>query len=445
MSNLDSLNGQGTILVVGGGIAGLTSAIEAAEAGCQVVLLEKSSYLGGRVAGFHQYFPKLCPPPCGLEINFKRIKNSSRITVLTLAELESLSGTPGNYEAVVRLAPRYVSAACTACDECSRVCPAEIPDSFNYGKGKTKAVRLPHRMAFPVQYVIERSACPKDCHACVDACKYSAIDLGQQESRQTLRVASVVFATGWAPYDAAKIDNLGFGKYTNVVTNVMLERYAAVDGPTGGKILRPSDGKAPRAVAFVQCAGSRDQNHLPYCSGVCCTASLKQASYIRSQYPDAKITMFYVDLRTPGHLENFAAKVVAANGIELIKGKVGKVQEHPASGDLLVTAEDIQGRRKITREYDLVVLAVGMVPQTRGLPVSCDEFGFVGNGRPGVYAAGCAKRPAEVAASIRDATGAALKAMQNLCGPLRPLWSEKPLATEGTEERRGTTGVSHER
>lgn len=419
MANFDAGNSErGTILVVGGGIAGVTCAIEAAEAGCRVVLVEKSAYLGGHVAGFHRYFPKLCPPPCGLEINFRRIKNNPRITLFALTELESLSGSPGNYDAVLRTAPRYVTEACTLCGECSQACPAEIPDLFNCGITKTKAIRLPHRAAFPAQYVIERSACPEGCHLCADACRYNAIDLQQQETRQRLQVSSVVFATGWEPYDAARIDNLGFGRYANVVTNVVFERLAASDGPTSGKILRPSDGKAPRAVAFLQCAGSRDLNHLPYCSGVCCTASLKQASYIRSQYPDAKITMFYIDLRTPGHLENFAAKVIAANGIELIKGKVGKVQEHPGSRDLLVTAEDILGSRIITREYDLVVLAVGMVPQSGSLPASMnlDEFGFARNGGPGVYAAGCVKRPAEVEVSIRDATGAALKASQGVTG-----------------------------
>ncbi len=419
MANLNAGNGKsGAILVVGGGIAGVTCAIEAAEAGFEAVLVEKAAYLGGHVAAFHRYFPKLCPPPCGLEINFRRIRNNPRVTVYTLAEIESLKGSPGNYEAVIRIAPRFVTSACTLCGECERVCPVEIADAFNSGMTKTKAIRLPHRMAFPAQYVVERSACPEGCRLCADACRYNAIGLAQQETWKTLRVASVVLATGWEPYDAAKIDNLGFGQFSNVVTNVMLERLAAPDGPTRGRILRPSDGKPPRAVAFVQCAGSRDRNHLPYCSGVCCTASLKQAAYIRSQYPEAKITMFYIDLRTPGQLEEFAAKTIAANGVELIKGKVGKVQEQPGSRDLLVSAEDVLKGRKIAREYDLVVLAVGIVPQTGGLPagVNLDEFGFAADGNPGVYAAGCVKRPAEVAVSIRDATGAALKAIECVAG-----------------------------
>jgi quinone-modifying oxidoreductase subunit QmoA len=417
MATTDSNGKSGTILVVGGGIAGLTTALEAAEAGCEVVLIEKSAYLGGRVAGFNQYFPKLCPPACGLEINFKRLKNNPRVTVITSAELESLSGSPGAYEAIIKIAPRYVTNACTLCGDCSGACPSEVPDEFNCSMVKTKAIRLPHRGAYPAWYVIDRAACASDCRACVDACKYQAIDLAQPPSTKTLRVASVVLATGWAPYDATKMENLGFGKYANVVTNVMLERLAAVDGPTKGKILRPSDGKEPKSVAFVQCAGSRDQNHLAFCSGVCCTATLKQATYIRARYPEAKITMFCIDQRTPGHLEEFAAKVIAETGTELIKGKVGKVENGPA-GNLIVMVEDVLAGKKLTREYDMVVLATGMAPQTAGLPagIPIDDLGFVADGKAGVFAAGCVKRPAEVAATIRDATGAALKALQITVG-----------------------------
>ena len=259
------------ILVIGGGIAGVTTAVEAAEAGCDVILVEKTPHLGGRVARMYQYFPKLCPPMCGLEINFRRLRDNPRVTLLTLAEVEKISGSSGDYEVTVRISPRFVTEACTLCGACAEACEAERADDFNYGLSKTKAAYQPHGMAYPSRYVIDRVACPDGCQACKQACLYGAIDLEQKVERRSFRVAAVVAATGWAPYDATRIANLGFGKYSNVVTNVLFERLAALDGPTSGRILRPSDSKAPQAVAFVQCAGSRDESHLPYCSAVCCS------------------------------------------------------------------------------------------------------------------------------------------------------------------------------
>jgi quinone-modifying oxidoreductase subunit QmoA len=407
-------NEQQSLLVIGGGIAGLTAALEAAEAGCTVTLIERSAFLGGRAIGFNLYFPKLCPPTCGFEINFRRIRNNPRITVLPQAELEDLSGSAGNYEATVKISPRFVTDACTLCGACAEACPVERPDEFNFGLSKTKAAYLPHKMAFPAEYVIDRSICKKECASCVEACKYGAIDLGQQAVRKKIRAASVVLATGWAPYDASKITNLGFGRFPNVVTNVVLERMAAANGPTAGKVLRPSDGKEPANVAFVQCAGSRDENHLPYCSGVCCSASLKHSTYIHKLYPEAQVTIFYIDTRTPGFLQDFYAKVTANDHLKMIKGKVGRVEEDPQTHDLLVTAEEVLTGKKLTEKFSLVVLATGIVPQTNGLPLKLtrDEFGFVTNGMPGIFATGCAKRPEEVAATVRDATGVALKAMQ---------------------------------
>ena len=408
-------NGK-AILVIGGGMAGMTAAIEAAEAGCDVVLVEKEAYLGGRVARTNLYFPKLCPPSCGLEINFRRIKNNPRIQVLTLARVERLTGQPGDYEATVKLSPRYVTSACTICDECAKVCPAERADEFNFGLSKTKAAYLPHAMAYPSLYVIDRAACPDGCTACKDACKYGAVDLQQGGEVRTFHVAAVIAASGWSPYDASKISNLGYGRHRNVVTNVVMERLAAASGPTGGQILRPSDGKPPESVVFVQCAGSRDENHLPYCSAVCCAASLKQATYVRSLYPEARITIFYIDIRTPGRLEDFYTQVAADDKIELIKGKAAKIEEDSATDDLLVTAEDVMSGKKTTVRAQLVVLATGIVPNTDALPpgFAFDEFRFVVNppGLKGLYAAGCVHRPEEVSATVQEATGAALRAFQ---------------------------------
>lgn len=411
-----AVNGGKPVLVIGGGIAGMTVALETAEAGCEVVLVEKAPYLGGRVARTYQYFPKLCPPACGLEINFKRIKNNPRITVLTSAQVTSLKGGPGDYEAAITVQPRFVTDACTLCGECAKACPAERPDDFNYGLSKTRAAYLPHAMAFPALYAIDRAACKDGCDACAMACSYGAVVLDQKPEARTVQAAAVVAATGWAPYDAAKIDNLGYGKFANVITNVMMERLAAPGGPTGGKVLRPSDQSAPLAVGFVQCAGSRDENHLPYCSAVCCAASLKHATYVRASAPDSKVKIFYIDVRTLGRLEDFYAKVTEDANVSLVKGKVAKVEEDPATKDLLVTAEDVRTGRKVTERVNLLVLATGIVPQTEGLPegFARDEFRFLTNppGKTGLYGAGCARRPEEVSATVQDATGTALKAFQ---------------------------------
>lgn len=405
-----------SVLVIGGGIAGLTTAVELADAGCQVILVEKSASVGGRVARMHQYFPKLCPPACGLEMHYRRLRNSDAITVLTLAEVAEVTGPPGDFEVAVRMNPRFVNESCTLCGACAEACPAERPDDYNYGLTKTKAAYLPHGMAYPALYCIDRSACTEGCRACAEACTYGAIDLAAHPVVRKFRVSAIVAATGWKPYDASRLVSLGFGRFPNVVTNVMLERMAALDGPASGRILRPSDGQEPRTVAFVQCAGSRDENHLPYCSAVCCTASIKHAKYIRALYPETAITIFYIDIRTPGRLEEFAAKVEGDANLQLVKGKVARVEENPVTGDLLVTAEDALAGRKSTRQFELVVLATGIVPQTEGLPAALerDPYGFLAgpNGNGGLYAAGCARRPEDVYTTVQDATGAALKALQ---------------------------------
>jgi quinone-modifying oxidoreductase subunit QmoA len=411
---------RGEILVIGGGISGLTAAIEAAEAGANVTVVEREAFLGGRVARTNLYFPKMCPPSCGLEINFRRIKTNPRIRTLTLATVESVTGGPGSYKAVIRKAPRFVNSRCTTCDECVKVCPVDRPDDFNLGMGTTKAVYLPYEMAYPARYVIDEATClgASECGKCVEACPYGAIDLAMASQVEEVEVDAVIWATGWAPPDATRFEGLGFGTLSNVVNNVTMERLSALNGPTRGSIQRPSDGKAPSSVAFVQCAGSRDENHLNYCSGVCCLASLKQARYVRDQNPDAEITVFYIDLRAPGRLEDFLTVAKEDEKLSLVKGKVAKITEDPATGNLIVEAEDALSGRKVSQEVEMVVLATGMVPNGVGETriegdVELDEHGFLAIEQPtGFLSAGCSKRPIDVASCNRDATGAALKALQ---------------------------------
>ncbi len=414
-------SGTNSVLVVGGGISGLTAAVEAAEVGYEVFIVEKNPYLGGRVAQMTKYFPKLCPPYCGLEINFRRIKDNNRIRFFTCAEVENVSGQRGDYNVTIRLNPRYVNENCTSCGECIKVCPVERDNDFNFGMDKSKAIYLPHEMAFPMRYVIDMDAClGEECGKCVAACKYDAIELGMASSTFDLKVASIIWATGWEPYDATKIDNLGFGQYPNIITNMMMERLASVNGPTQGKILRPSDNKEISSIAFVQCAGSRDENHLPYCSYICCMASLKQATYVREQYPDAEIYVFYIDLRTPGRYEKFLNNVQADEKVFFIKGKVAKVTEDPETGNITVEAEDAVSGRKVQKEVEMVVLATGMAPSAANMAlpdeIKVDESGFIVNGLKdgGMFAVGCAKKPVDVVSCVEDSTGAALKAIQTM-------------------------------
>ena len=402
-------------LVVGGGVAGMTTAIETAEVGRHVILAEKSPTLGGRVASSFQYFPKLCPPTCGIEINLKRIRVNPFIRVLTLAEIESISGEPGNYEIQIKLNPRYVNEKCTACGECEKVCEIERENEFNYGMDKTKAIYLPYLMAYPFRYVIDPEYVnDEQMKKCVEACQYDAIELDMQPKSVTAKVKAIVWATGWKPYDATKIENLGFGKYPNVVTNVMMERLASQSGPTEGRILRPSDQKDIKTIGFVQCAGSRDENHLPYCSAICCMASMKQATYIREQYPDAEIHLFYIDVRSPGRWEDFYVERQNDEKMHFHRGKVAKISENPENKNVILEAENTLTGQITKTEVDMAVLATGMVPNTADNPppleTKRDDFGFIVQGT-GVIGAGSTLRPLDVAASIQDATGAALRAI----------------------------------
>ncbi len=410
-----------SILVVGGGMSGITTALEAAEADYDVVLVEKNSYLGGHVAQLHQYFPKLCPPNCGLEINFKRMRINPRIRFFTMAEVEKISGEEGDYDVGIKISPRYINEKCTCCGKCTEVCEVELGNPFNFGMDKIKAAYLPHEFAFPMRYVMDPSIVGteegKKCH---DVCEYGAIDLDMSETHFDLKVGAIVWAAGWEPYDASNVEYYGFGEYKNVITNVMLERLASFNGPTEGKILRPSDGKAVKTVAFIQCAGSRDENHLPYCSGICCLASMKQATYIREQYPDCDVSIFFIDIRALDRLEDFYTKVQEDEKITFIKSKIANITEDEETSDLLLEGEDTRTGEQLRMSFDMVVLATGMVPNGMGIESSSkiqhDEYGFLTYDpeKAGIYGAGCVRRPTDVASSVQDATAAALKAIQSI-------------------------------
>ena len=403
-----------SVLIIGGGISGITAAVEAAETGCRVYLVEKLPYLGGQVARINEYFPKLCPPYCGLEINFKRIRNNSGIEVLTSSMVEEISGIPGNFKVRVQTAPEYVTPDCTACGDCAVVCPVETDDPFNHGMTRRKAIALPHELAYPVRFHIDDKVCTKDsCKKCVAACKYDAIHLGANAQTREFKVTTVILSTGWKSYDPENLTEFSWGNSADILTNVMMERLGAPNGPTEGKILKPSDQQPARKIAFIQCAGSRDENHLPYCSAVCCSASLKQAIYFTRQDKENKADIYYIDLRVSGRNEDFLNRVEDNDQIRLIKGKVISVdldENRP-----VIEAEDILSGRKIRADYDLVVLATGIVPEIPGIPVTLlDQDGFIikESLENGFSAGGCCCEPKDVAATVQESTGLVLNVLK---------------------------------
>ena len=408
-----------SILVIGGGFGGITAALEAAEVGHEVYLVEKNPYLGGRVMQLNKYFPKLCPPSCGLEIQFQRIKRNPNITCLTLSEVISVSGQPGNYEVAVRIKPRCTAGNSADLSALASELSRDIPNEFEFELSTRKALYMDVPFAFPQRYTLDRDNLDESDRK--KLAKHEAIRLDDKEKTITLNCGSIIVATGWKPYDVTNLTSLGAGKLPNCITNMQMERLAAPSGPTAGSITRPSDGKPPKKVAFVQCAGSRDENHLPYCSYICCMASLKQAQYVREQLPESEVAIFYIDLRTPGRYENFSKKILADEKVKAVKGKVAAVEEDLASQGIWVTAEDAVAGNKLVECFDLVVLATGMQPSLSGLPlpmdVSMDESGFLTGGEErGIFSVGCAKEPLDVMKSAQSGTSAAMQAIQTVRG-----------------------------
>ncbi len=409
-----------TIVVVGGGISGMTAALEAAECGKDVILLEKSPSLGGRVSQLYRYFPKLCHPTCGLEINLRRLKGNRRVRVMTLAEVTEIQGTRGDYTVTVKVSPRYVNENCTACGDCAEAVSSEVPDAFNYNLGKVKAAYLPHAMAYPQRYVLDPSIIgTPEADAAKAACKYGAIDLDMKEESIQIKAGAGVWATGWKPYDEAKIQPYGYDRFANVITSVEFERLADPHGPTGGRILRPSDGKEAKNVAFIQCAGSRDENHLRHCSRICCMASLKQTHYVTEKFGDeGKSTIYYIDIRAIDRFEDFYAKVKANPNVKFIKSKVAKIVQDEKTGNPILHGVDTEGYHRYANEHDLVVLAIGMEPSVPAgkIPAEIigDSSGFIqldeANG--GLFGAGCATNALDVNRAVQSATASALRAIQ---------------------------------
>ncbi|MEW6545737.1 MAG: hydrogenase iron-sulfur subunit [Bacillota bacterium] len=421
-------------LVLGAGIAGLSAAADLAAAGVEVAVVEKQPYVGGRVVGFHKYFPRMCPPQCGVDFLLQKLRADPRVTFYTQAELEGIAGCPGNFQVDLVIRPRFVAPErCTACGVCADVCPVQVPNPFDFGRSARKAVYLPHAMAYPRSHVVDRAKCLPGCDSCSKICPTGAICLEQQEDRVRINVGAVLVATGWEPFEASLVEQYGYGRYPDVVTNVEFERLASPNGPTGGRMVRLSSGEPIKSIAFLQCVGSRDSEHLPYCSQICCTVTLKQIAYVREACPDASIYVFYMDMRAVGDYELMYRDAQERLGATFIRGNPSEVVEDPRSKQLVVRAEDTLSGRQVQFLADMVVLATGMKPDPglgkilHALDLSPEGTQFAGGHvqcfpfelqRTGIYAAGSCQGPMDVATAVKSAGGAAMKAMPVLRGEI---------------------------
>jgi heterodisulfide reductase subunit A len=418
-----SEKGSREILIIGGGIAGITAALELGYLGFKVHIVERRPSIGGNMAKLTKVFPTLDCAQCILTPKMAEVGRNPNVNLLTYAEAQEVSGRPGNFNVKVFMKPRGVDVEkCRSCGVCTKVCPVTVADEFNEGLSQRKAAYIEFPQAVPSAYVIDFTACTK-CGKCEQLCPSKAINLEDKGKTVDLTVGAILMATGYELYDARKLENYGYGVYKDVITMLDLERLTSASGPTGGYIKR-ADGSDVRKMAVVLCAGSRDKNHIPYCSRICCMYALKQA-FVLKKMLGIDVHIYYTDIRATGkgyeelYWRDQEAEVV------FVRGKVAEVWKNK-NGKLVVLAEDTLTSDVSEQEFDLVALATAMVPPAglkelaEKMRLSLGEDGFIQEKHPkldpvdslitGVFACGCALSPKDVRDTVSDALGAAAKA-----------------------------------
>jgi heterodisulfide reductase subunit A len=419
-------------LVIGGGIAGLQAALDIANAGFETVVVERQPSIGGRMAQFDKTFPTMDCSACILTPKMVEAARHPKITIHTWSELEGVTGYVGNFEATIRKRARSVRAdRCSGCGVCYEKCPTKVPSEFNARLGTRKAIFVPFPQAVPNVPVIDRDACRYfqngRCGVCAKLCPAEAIDYTQEDEIITEKFGAIVIATGYDLLDPSALPEYGGGKFPDVITGEQFERLANASGPTHGEIRRPSDGKVPKTIVFVKCAGSRDDHAgFPYCSKVCCMYTAKHCVLLKERIPDSDLYVFYMDVRTAGkEYEEFYRHAQEDLGVKYLRGRVSRI--FPQGDKLRVKGADSLVGGQVEIDADLVVLATAMTAQpdapavARMLTVPQDRYHFFTEAHPklrpvesvsaGIFMAGACQFPRDIPDSVSMASGAAAKAI----------------------------------
>jgi heterodisulfide reductase subunit A2 len=421
---------QQAVLVVGGGVGGCQAALDLAHAGIKVYLVESSLSIGGVMAQLDKTFPTLDCSICILGPKLVEAAAHPLIELLTFADLTGITGQAGNFVVDVTLKPRYVDMSrCVGCGSCARVCPVIVPSRWNLGLKSRKCIRVIFAQAVPLVATIEKEYCI-DCRMCLEACEHEAIDLKSRSAARRLEVGAVILATGAKPFDPAIRSAYGYGAIPGVLTNLEFERLVCATGPTQGQLVTPA-GQPVRRLAFIQCVGSRDRRFLPYCSGYCCTAAIKQAMLAREHDPEAEITIFFNDIRTSGKGFEELYQRAREAGVRFRRGLPGRI-EMGADDRPVIIYEDQQGGGRGRLAVDLAILSVGLVAPTEDLPFAGtgpdrDELGFYRSRHPilhplestlpGVFLAGTCQGPRDIAETVCTGSGVAARVMNLLKSP----------------------------
>lgn len=396
------------IMIVGGGIAGIQASLDLANRGLKVYLVEKRPSIGGRMAQLDKTFPTMDCSMCILAPKMIECSHHPNVQLLSYSEVKDVKGSIGNFKVTVVKKPRYVDEKkCSGCLICAQNCPAEAQNEFDENLGVRKAIYMPFMQAVPRVVVIDKETCI-ECGLCDKVCPNKAVNRAQQPEEVELDVGAIVLATGFDMFDPSAITHYGYKRFKNVVTSMELERFLCASGPTGGHLMRPSDGKIPRSVAFIQCVGSRDRREWidhSYCSSICCKYAVKDAVLIKEHESSSLVTIFYIDMRAFGKgFQEFVNRAKSEFGIEFVRSNPGEISEDPKTGNLNVSFEDPITRTVQNIPFDLVVLSSALIPSegvrelAKTVGVELDHYGFfkledsvrrpLDTSVPGVFACG---------------------------------------------------------